>query len=131
MGYLMFKHAHMAMAFVTLALFVGRGLHRLVMEPQTVGPVQKSFNYMSYGVDILLLVLGLYLLTVWAATEAPLMWVGTKLIFLVLYIAVGVFAFRPVLPKPYRWLCFSLAVLLWVLMYKTAKLKVPFWQWFG
>src|SRR5699024_4716454 len=131
MGYLAIKHAHMVLAFATIILFTGRGLYRLLVAPNKLGVVQKSVNYASYGVDILLLVLGLYLLSIWASTDAPLVWIGSKLIFLVLYIAVGVFAFRPILPKHYRWLCFALALLFWMLMYKTAKLKLPFWQWFG
>lgn len=131
MGYLAVKHAHMALAFATLGLFAGRGLYRLLVAPKPAGWVQKSFNYLSYGVDILLLFFGLYLLSVWAGTDASLAWIGSKLLFLLAYIVVGVFAYRPILPQHYRWLCFSLALLCWVLMYKTAKLKMPIWQWFG
>lgn len=131
MGYLAIKHAHMGLAFATLILFVGRGLHRLVYQPEVLASWQKGLNYLSYVVDIGLLCLGLYLLSVWANTDAPLLWVGIKVIFLVLYIAVGVLAFRPWLSLHGRWLCFALALLFWVMMFKTAKLKLPFWQWFG
>lgn len=131
MGYLAIKHAHMALAFATIILFVGRGVFRLQANPSTFVGVQKSFNYLSYGVDISLFVLGLYLLSSWGSASAPMGWIGGKLIFLVCYIALGVFAFRSVLPQHYRWLCFGAAILFWVLMYKTARLKLPFWQWFG
>lgn len=131
MGYLAIKHAHIGLAFATLLLFASRGLYRLLMAPTAAGVIQKSLNYVSYGVDIFLLVLGLYLLSVWAGTDASLVWVGSKLVFLALYIVVGVLAYRPILSVHYRWLCFALALFFWVLMYKTAKLKLPFWQWFG
>lgn len=131
MGYLAIKHAHMVLALVTIMLFVGRGVFRLRTNSNTVGVVQKGFDYLSYGVDISLLVLGLYLLSIWGGSGAPVAWIGGKLIFLVCYIVLGVLAFRPVLSQHYRWLSFSMAILFWVLMYKTARLKLPFWQWFG
>lgn len=131
MSYLVIKHAHMALALATIILFVGRGVFRLRTNSNVVGRVQKNLNYLSYGVDIGLFALGLYLLSVWGGSGAPMGWVAGKLIFLVCYIVLGVIAFRPLLSRQYRWLCFGAAIVFWVLMYKTARLKLPFWQWFG
>ncbi|HLR16712.1 MAG TPA: SirB2 family protein [Alcanivoracaceae bacterium] len=129
MSYIALKHAHMGLAYLTVILFIFRGLHRLVPTSSTASLSQRVFDYVSYAVDIPLLVLGLMLLSTLQINPAITPWIGTKLVWLVVYIVLGVFAYRPVLSKRARWLCFGLAILCWVMMFTTAKTHLPFWQW--
>lgn len=129
MSFMALKNAHIGLAYLTILLFVPRGLHRLVAQPTSPGATQKLFNYLSYAVDIPLFALGITLLVTLSINPVATPWMSTKLVFLLLYIAIGVFAFRPILSIRARWICFVVAILCWALMYKTARTHLPFWLW--
>lgn len=131
MSFMALKHAHIGLAYLTVILFLLRGLQRLVLKPVQPTVVQKTFNYISYAVDIPLFALGITLLVKLSINPATTAWMASKLTFLLLYIAIGVFAFRPILSLRARWFCFAVALLCWVMMYKTARTHLPFWQWFA
>src|SRR5699024_4135097 len=131
MSFMALKNAHIGLAYLTVALFFLRGLHRLILKPQHPTTMQKTFNYISYAVDIPLFALGITLLAILSINPATTTWMASKLIFLVLYIAIGVFAFRPILSVRMRWFCFAASLLCWVMMYNTVRTHLSFWQWFA
>ena len=127
--YVWIKHFHMGMAYLTIMLFVFRGLYRLTAGEDINLRVRKVTDRISYGVDTLLLVMGILLLMILQLNPMTTPWLSSKLGFLVAYVILGVFAFRNRLPLALRWLRFALAIGCWVLMYKTARLHLPLWMW--
>ena len=91
--------------------------------------LRKITDRISYGVDSLLLIMGILLLVILQLNPITTAWLSSKLGFLVAYVILGVFAFRDRLPMAGRWLCFALAIGCWVLMFLTAKKHLPLWMW--
>lgn len=127
--YVWIKHFHIGMAYLTLALFVPRGLYRLLAGEGANLKVRKLTDRISYGVDSLLLLMAVLLLVILQLNPMAVAWLSSKLGLLGAYVILGVFAFRKGLPQAARWLCFLLAIGCWVLMYKTARLHLPLWAW--
>ena len=127
--YLTIKHAHIGMAYTTLLLFLLRGLYRLLWQQRVNPLVKKMADRASYLVDTLLLVLAFALLFVLKLNPLTTPWLASKLVWLLVYIALGVMAFRQRLPLGVRWLCFVLALGCWWLMYQTARQHTAIWQW--
>lgn len=127
--YLLIKNAHIGLAYTTGALFFLRGIYRLLAAEQINQRIKKNADRISYLVDTLLLMLAIALLFILKLNPASMPWVGSKLVWLLVYIALGVMAFRPRLPLAARWSCFVLALGCWWLMYQTARLHAAVWQW--
>ncbi len=127
--YTWIKHFHIGMAYLTVTLFVLRGVYRLLGGERFSLRLRTVTNRISYGVDTLLLLMGILLLVVLQLNPLAVAWLSSKLGLLVAYVILGVFAFRNRLPLALRWLCFALAIGCWVLMYKTARLHLPLWMW--
>ncbi len=127
--YVWIKHFHMGMAYLTIVLFTLRGLYRLAGGERVNLRLRKLTDRISYGVDTLLLLMGILLLVILQLNPVTTAWLSSKLGFLVAYVILGVFAFRNRLPMAARWLCFALAIGCWVLMYLTAKKHLPLWMW--
>lgn len=129
--YTWIKHFHIGMAYLTVLLFVLRGLYRLLAGERVHLGLRKITDRISYGVDTLLLVMGILLLFILELNPVTTGWLSSKLGLLIAYIILGVFAFRNRLPLAARWLCFALAIGCWVMMFKTARLHQPVWMWLG
>lgn len=127
--YVWIKHFHMGMAYLTIMLFVFRGLYRLTAGEDINLRVRKVTDRISYGVDTLLLVMGILLLMILQLNPMTTPWLSSKLGFLVAYIILGVFAFRQHFSMTKRWVSFALAIGCWVLMFLTAKKHLPVWMW--
>lgn len=127
--YVWIKHFHMSMAYLTVVLFTLRGLYRLLAGDQANLRLSKITDRVSYGVDTLLLVMGILLLIILQLNLMSTAWLSSKLGLLVAYVILGVFAFRNRLPMAARWLCFLLAIVCWKLMYLTATKHLPLWMW--
>lgn len=127
--YVWIKHFHMGMAYLTVVLFTLRGLYRLAGGAKINLRLRKLTDRISYGVDSLLLIMGILLLVILQLNPITTAWLSSKLGFLVAYVILGVFAFRDRLPMAGRWLCFALAIGCWVLMFLTAKKHLPLWMW--
>ncbi|MFB1011934.1 MAG: SirB2 family protein [Thiopseudomonas sp.] len=127
--YVWIKQFHIGMAYLTVTLFTLRGLYRLIGGERVSLRLRKVTDRISYGVDTLLLVMGILLLVILQLDPLSVAWLSSKLGLLVAYVILGVFAFRNRLPLAARWLAFALALGCWVLMYKTARLHLPLWMW--
>lgn len=127
--YVWIKQFHIGMAYLTVTLFTLRGLYRLIGGERVSLRLRTVTDRISYGVDTLLLVMGILLLVILQLDPLSVAWLSSKLGLLVAYVILGVFAFRNRLPLAARWLAFALALGCWVLMYKTARLHLPLWMW--
>lgn len=127
--YLMIKNAHIGVAYTTVLLFLLRGLYRLVWQQAANPLVKKVTDRASYLVDTLLLMLAFALLFVLKLNPLTTPWLASKLMWLLVYVGLGVMAFRQGLPLAARWLCFLLALGCWWLMYQTARQHAAIWQW--
>lgn len=127
--YVWIKQFHIGMAYLTVTLFTLRGLYRLIGGERVSLKLRKVTDRISYGVDTLLLVMGILLLVILQLGPLSVAWLSSKLGLLVAYVILGVFAFRNRLPLAARWVAFALALGCWVLMYKTARLHLPLWMW--
>lgn len=122
--YLLIKTIHIALALTSGSLFVLRGLW--VLLAGSGSGLQRTVNRVSYVVDSFLLLAAIALLA--ALNYAPLSaaWLQTKLLLLVLYVVLGVVAFRAKYRLAMRWLAYSAALLCFAGMYYSARLHQPF-----
>ncbi len=127
--YLWIKNVHIGMAYTTGLLFLLRGLYRLLWRERMHLGLKKSVDRLSYLVDTLLLAMGISLLFILKLNPVTTAWVASKLVLLIVYVGLGVFAFRQRLSLAGRWSCFALALVCWLLMYQTARLHLPIWMW--
>ena len=91
--YLQIKLAHIGLVLASGALFAVRGL--LVQTGQHWA-LAKPVRRLSIGIDTLLLVTALLLLLILHLNPFTTAWIAVKLVLLVVYIALGVFAFAGV-----------------------------------
>ena len=117
------KQVHVFLALLSGALFAVRGGFALAGArwPQAL-PVK----WLSYAVDTSLLTAALMLLTIlpWAA----------KLVLVVAYVVLGVFAMRPRRSRHARATCYAAALLVFANIYGIARTHHPLgwlWQWLG
>ena len=125
------KLLHMGVALLSGAIFALRGAFALggARWPQAM-PVKL----LSYGVDTALLTAALMLLTIlpWAMFANG--WLTTKLLLVVAYVALGVFAMRPGRSRRTRAICYAAALLVFATIYGIARAHHPLgWllRWLG
>ncbi len=121
--YVLIKNIHISLVLLSGSLFVLRGLWVLLAGSGSA--LQKKVNRLSYVIDTCLLIAAVLLLI--ALDYAPLAaaWLQVKLILLVLYVVLGVFAFRNKYSMPVRWLAYTAALACFALMYYSARLHQP------
>ncbi|QDA58195.1 SirB2 family protein [Thermomonas aquatica] len=116
------KLFHMSVALLSGALFALRGAFALggARWPQAL-PVKL----LSYGIDTALLTAALMLLTIlpWAMFANG--WLAAKLVLVVVYVVLGVFAMRPGRSQRTRALCYIAALLVFAQVYGIARAHNP------
>ena len=116
------KLFHMSVALLSGALFALRGAFALggARWPQAL-PVKL----LSYGIDTALLTAALRLLTIlpWAMFANG--WLAAKLVLVVVYVVLGVFAMRPGRSQRTRALCYIAALLVFAQVYGIARAHNP------
>ncbi len=120
-GYLLVMHLHAGLAILTGVGFALRGFWRLGAGR----PVrQRWLRVLPHLIDTLLLVSGLILM-VWARLWPWLVpWFGFKLLLVVIYIGLGIAAFRSS-GRSLGWTFFGLALLTWLWILGMAFNKAP------
>lgn len=122
MTYTMLKSIHVACAVVSYALFVMRGLwlfrfpHRLRARWVRIAP---------HAVDALLLASAVALVVLTRQYPGPLSWLNAKIAAVVLYIALGMAAFRWLKTERARFLSWILAQFAFFYIVLTAVTKTP------
>jgi len=124
--YLITKHAHMGMAYLTITLFILRG-GLMLADKQSI-LAKKPLRILPHVIDTLLLTLGVTLVILggWPILQTP--WLLAKLTGLLAYIALGTIALKRGRTKQIRSIALLAALLVvgyMVLVAKT-KLVLPF-----
>ena len=116
------KQFHILLALLSGAIFALRGAFALagMHWPQAL-PVK----WLSYTIDTCLLTAALMLLTIlpWAMFANG--WLLTKIVLIVVYVVLGVFAMRPGRRQRTRALCYAVALLVFATIYGIARAHHP------
>lgn len=116
------KQFHILLALLSGAIFALRGAFALagMHWPQAL-PVK----WLSYTIDTCLLTAALMLLTIlpWAMFGNG--WLLTKIVLIVVYVVLGVFAMRPGRRQRTRALCYAAALLVFAGIYGIARVHHP------
>ena len=121
--YVLVKNIHISLVLLSGSLFVLRGLW--VLLAGSGAELQKKVNRVSYVIDTCLLLAALLLLIILDFAPLSAAWLQVKLVLLVLYVVLGVFAFRNKYSMPVRWLAYAAALLCFAGMYYSARLHQP------
>jgi uncharacterized membrane protein SirB2 len=122
------KHVHIMMVVLSGALFALRGAGMLLGAKW---PKALPVRWTSMAIDTTLLTAALMLLTVLPMAMFANGWLAMKLGLLVVYVVLGVLAFRRERLRP---LFYVLALLTYAWMYSIARVHHPlgiFHAWFG
>lgn len=119
--YQIIKHLHMTLALLSLAGFVLRGILHL----RRSALVRRRFARVApHAVDTVLLLTGIWLAWLWRMHEQFQPWLGAKLIALVIYIMLGMMAFRFAGSARGRLVAWIAAVLVFLYMFTVARTKL-------
>jgi len=88
---MMFKHMHMTIAFISVALFTLRFAWTLVSSAQLN---KKWVKVVPHIVDTILLLLGVAMMTKLALNPFEQLWLGEKLLAVIAYIFTGYYTLK-------------------------------------
>ncbi|TYT25055.1 hypothetical protein FZO89_01500 [Luteimonas viscosa] len=116
------RHVHIGLALLSGALFALRGLALLAgMRWPNAAPVR----WLSYTVDTALLTAAMMLLTILPGAFYANGWLAVKVVLIVAYVVLGVFALRRGRTRAVRAACFAGALLLFAQVYFVARTHHP------
>lgn len=122
------KHAHIGLALVSGALFALRGAGALAgMRWPRWAPVRWT----SYGIDTALLTAALMLLTILPGGLYANGWLTAKLVLLVVYVVLGVYALRRARSRAGRAICYLAALATFAMIYGIARAHHPLGYLYG
>lgn len=122
------KHAHIGLALVSGALFALRGAGALAgMRWPRWAPVRWT----SYGIDTALLTAALMLLTILPGGLYANGWLTAKLVLLVVYVVLGVYALRRARSRAGRAVCYLAALATFAMIYGIARAHHPLGYLYG
>lgn len=125
------KHVHIMAIAASGLLFALRGTALLAgMRWPLAAPVR----YLSYTIDTTLLTAAMMLLTILPGALYANGWLATKMVLLVVYVTLGILAFRKNRNLRARAACFVAALLVYVQMYFIARTHHPLgalYLWLG
>lgn len=124
--YTQIKWVHIVAVLCSGSLFLLRGL--LVQAGKPAFAMTTPVRYLSYSVDTILLTAGLMLLTILPGALFANGWLTTKLVLLVVYVALGTFALKRGRTQRTRRLCYLAALATFVVMLGIARMHSP-WGW--
>lgn len=116
------KHAHIGLALLSGGLFALRGALLLAgLHWPNAAPVR----YLSYTIDTALLTAAMMLLTILPGALYANGWLAVKIVLLVTYVVLGVFALRRGRTQRTRAICFVAALLVFAQVYFIARTHHP------
>src|SRR5690606_23552271 len=116
------KHAHIGLALLSGALFALRGA---LLLGGLRWPNAAPVRYASYAIDTALLTAALMLLTILPGALYANGWLALKLVLVVAYVVLGVFALRRGRTRGMRAACYVLALLVFAQVYGIARAHHP------
>ncbi|RMC94375.1 invasion protein [Aquitalea palustris] len=124
--YLIIKHAHMGLAYLTILLFAVRG--GLMLAEQQRILALKPLRILPHVIDTLLLALGVTLVVMggWPVLQSP--WLLAKIGGLLLYVLLGTIALKRGRTKQIRSIALLAALLVvgYIVLVAKTKLALPF-----
>ena len=116
------KHAHIGLALLSGGLFALRGLLLLLdVRWANAAPVR----YFSYTVDTALLTAAMMLLTILPSALYANGWLAVKVVLIVVYVVLGVFALRRGRSRRARAISYVAALLVFAQIYFIARSHHP------
>lgn len=116
------KYAHIGLALLSGGLFALRGALLLAgLHWPNAAPVR----YLSYTIDTALLTAAMMLLTILPGALYANGWLAVKIVLLVTYVVLGVFALRRGRTQRTRAICFVAALLVFAQVYFIARTHHP------
>lgn len=113
---------HIFFVILSGSLFALRGLGMLAdVRWAQAAPLR----YLSYTIDTALLTTALMLLTILPGAVFANHWLAVKLLLLIVYVTLGVFALRRGRTKRTRTLCYFAALLVFVAIFSIARAHHP------
>ncbi|MFZ7096511.1 SirB2 family protein [Luteimonas dalianensis] len=122
------KHAHIGLALASGALFALRGAGALA---NMRWPRWAAVRYASYAIDTGLLTAALMLLTILPGGLYANGWLTAKLVLLVVYVVLGVFALRRARSRAGRAACYVAALATFAMIYGIARAHHPLGYLYG
>ena len=122
------KHAHIGLALVSVALFALRGA---AVQVGMHWPRRKPVRMASYAIDTGLLAAGLWLVAILPGGFFANGWLTAKLVLLVVYVVLGVFAMRRARSRVGRALCYVAALATFAMIYSIARAHHPLGYLYG
>ena len=122
------KHAHIGLALVSVALFALRGA---AVQVGMRWPRRKPVRMASYAIDTGLLTAGLWLVAILPGGFFANGWLAAKLVLLVVYVVLGVFAMRRARSRIGRALCYVAALATFAMIYSIARAHHPLGYLYG
>ena len=116
------KHAHIGLVMVSVALFALRGA---AVQVGMRWPRSKPVRLASYAIDTGLLAAGLWLVAILPGGFFANGWLTAKLVLLVAYVVLGVFAMRRARSRIGRALCYVAALATFSMIYGIARAHHP------
>ena len=116
------KHAHIGLVMVSVALFALRGA---AVQVGMRWPRSKPVRLASYAIDTGLLAAGLWLVAILPGGFFANGWLTAKLVLLVAYVVLGVFAMRRARSRAGRALCYVAALATFAMIYGIARAHHP------
>ncbi|HVI26511.1 MAG TPA: SirB2 family protein [Xanthomonadaceae bacterium] len=126
------KWLHVAMVVCSGSLFLLRGL--LVQAGQARIAMAAPVRWLSYAIDTTLLTAALMLLTILPHGMFANGWLTVKLLLVVLYVVLGVFALRRGRTPRAKRIAYVTALLVFAFIVTIARTHHPlgiFFRWFG
>lgn len=123
------KTVHVHLVMLSGLLFFIRGGAAAMLG--ATWPRHALLRYASYSIDTCLLTSAAMLLTALYSAGAVAGgifangWLAVKMLLLVLYVLLGIFAMRPKLGRTGRVACYMAALLVFAFMYTVARLHHP------
>lgn len=116
------KHAHIGLVMVSVALFALRGA---AVQVGMRWPRARPVRLASYAIDTGLLAAGLWLVAILPGGFFANGWLTAKLVLLVVYVVLGVFAMRRARSRIGRALCYVAALATFSMIYGIARAHHP------
>lgn len=117
------KHAHIGLVLLSGSLFALRGA---LLLGGVRWPNAAPVRYLSYALDTALLTAAMMLLTILPGALYANGWLAAKIMLLVAYVALGVFALRRGRTRRVRAICYVAALLVFAQVYFIARTHHPF-----
>jgi len=120
--YLQIKFVHVLCVMLSGSLFALRGL---MMQAGVRYANYAALRYLSYVIDTTLLTAALMLITILHQYPFVQAWLTVKVLLLVLYIVLGMFALNAQRPRATRVACYVAALCVYLFIVSVARAHSP------